>query len=223
MHAGMDGSVLLSSLDGSTTVSCGKHKKYVVRTTWSSCGRFLASASYDKTIHLYAVEGVAEGGVRTLHTLQLVGAPEAIAFGQDDEGHVQLFAGVRDDHRIHKIDVESGHATYINMNLLGDEFVSFTAMDLAVHQRTGRLAVATDKDRVLVISLATNHIVMMFWNCCLKMVLLLFYSHCAADDVVWRKQRWIQQPAMLLASERVVPLRYLTGVYDSCGLAEVMC
>jgi WD40 repeat protein len=150
-------------MDGSTWVVEGDvhtpgpvHRKYAVRCAWSTDGTMFATASYDKTVQVWQRMSASDA-YTPCTTLQFVGNPEAIEFhavtGQE---HEQLLVGVRDDCHLHMYDVASWQVDKINLNLLKDAFVSFTVMDVRVDPSNTFVALATDKDRVMIYSLATH-------------------------------------------------------------------
>lgn len=81
LTAGMDGRVVQWDLQHDRAVhEIRDHKRFVVRVVHSDDGRFMATAGYDKCIHIYAVE-VRDMPVYTrLHTLMLPTNPEALLF-----------------------------------------------------------------------------------------------------------------------------------------------
>ena len=80
--AGMDGKVIVWDLTCDRAVQTLKdHTKFVVRIAHSDDGRFMASAGYDKAIHIYEV--VAHDGVPTyrhVHKMPVTTNPESILF-----------------------------------------------------------------------------------------------------------------------------------------------
>ena len=59
----------------------------------------------------------------------------------------ELALTVRDDHRLHLITLETLTHRTINMNANGDDWVSFTAMDISFSPCGKHILVSTDKDR----------------------------------------------------------------------------
>ncbi|WFD22133.1 hypothetical protein MEQU1_000795 [Malassezia equina] len=82
LTAGMDGRVVQWDLRHDRPVhELRDHSRFVVRVLHSDDGRFMATAGYDKRIHLYAVEVHNEPPVYThMHTLALATNPEALVF-----------------------------------------------------------------------------------------------------------------------------------------------
>eukprot|EP00301_Raphidiophrys_heterophryoidea_P018822 c3815_g1_i1.p1 GENE.c3815_g1_i1~~c3815_g1_i1.p1 ORF type:complete len:444 (+),score=118.24 c3815_g1_i1:39-1334(+) len=119
------------------------HTKFVGRVRWAPDGQHFATASHDSTINLY---GVREGGndFVLVHRMNFGSGPvEALDFIDNE----YCVATKREDHRMYYINIRTFEVTDVNMNLLGDSHVSFTALNLAV-SRSGRYVVAvTDKSR----------------------------------------------------------------------------
>lgn len=167
LSADMVGRVVLFNVaSGAVLQDWTAHKKYVVRVKWSSCGKFFASAGYDKTCVLYGCEGdlpaalEGEGGgakvpeFRVLNTFHLRGCVESIVFTL-----TELAIGSREDHLIHLVKLGSLERREINMNALGDTHISFTPMDLSVSPNGRYLLVSTDKDRLIMYSLETGNVI----------------------------------------------------------------
>lgn len=142
------------------------HKKYVVRVKWSPCGKYFATAGYDKTSNLYGIDGELpeslEGkppAFKHVSTFHFRGAIESIVFTP-----TELVIGCREDHLLHLVTCSNLERRTINMNALGDTHVSFTPMDLSVSPNNRYLLVSTDKDRLLLYSLATGNVIRTFYG-----------------------------------------------------------
>eukprot|EP00056_Hartaetosiga_gracilis_P020193 m.18069 g.18069 ORF g.18069 m.18069 type:complete len:484 (-) comp8241_c0_seq1:48-1499(-) len=81
-----------------------------------------------------------------------------------DDGVWELIVGVRGDCCLHCYEIEGVGEYRINMNELGDDFVSFSPRDIRVSPSGKYLLVATDKDRVLLISRAAKCLVKVFYG-----------------------------------------------------------
>lgn len=155
----MDGSHQTVDLETQAVVQRWKdHRKYVTRVGFSLDGEYLVSASYDKTCNIYRREaGTGDGKMlptfdgahdssapryKKVKTITFIGAVESICFlpsppmsQSNPEGKVYstLVVGSRDDNYLNYIDLieeeDFPHLRY-NVNSNGDDWVSFTPMDL---------------------------------------------------------------------------------------------
>lgn len=143
------------------------HKKYVVRVKWSPCGKYFASAGYDKTCVLFGLDGSSDLSAssdavptfKEINTFHFRGCVESIVFTDKE-----LAIGSREDHLIHLVNLNSLERREINMNALGDTHISFTPMDLSVSPNGRYLLVSTDKDRLILYSLATGNVIRTFYG-----------------------------------------------------------
>lgn len=132
--AGMDGKVILwDLLTREPHTVLRDHTRFVVRCAWSSNGHFLATAAYDKTIHIYQRQQLSTTGpgmevddeeeeeddplddelqplltsLKLVFTLPTRGNPEAIAFVShpDDAATPWLVWSMRDDCFLHYLDL----------------------------------------------------------------------------------------------------------------------
>ncbi|KAJ3107313.1 hypothetical protein HDU97_004452 [Phlyctochytrium planicorne] len=156
----MDGSMHLFDLRkeneslGGACQSFKDHAKYVVRALFGPAGKIAVSASHDRTVKVYKERvGSVEGGVPQFdlaHTVNVGTAVEALCLTTLKEGDrevpVALFS-CREDNLLHCIDLsessEYAHTLH-NMNSEGDNWVSFTALDLAASPSGKHLAIHTD-------------------------------------------------------------------------------
>lgn len=166
LSADMVGHVFLfNAKTGDVLQDFGVHKKYVVRVKWSPCGKYFASSAYDKTCVLFGIDGAGElpkslesgepaPAFKQLSTFHFRGCVESIVFTDRE-----LVIGSREDHMLHLVAIPSLERREINMNALGDTHISFTPMDLSVSPNGRYLLVSTDKDRLILYSLATGRVV----------------------------------------------------------------
>ena len=151
-----------------------KHAKYAVRTKWSPDGTFFASASYDRTVRLYSCsyEDNEESGDSASFQCELVrefsfprgGAIEAIIFHQGD-GKLSLVVSAREDCCLHVINCgDLSDVRLLNMNELGDEHVSFSAMDISISPNGKYILVCTDKDKLLLLNFEDGKILRKFYG-----------------------------------------------------------
>lgn len=149
----MDRTAFLLDLDRTDNTLVKKfqnHTKYVVQAQWAPSGKYFATASYDTTVCVYReTTDEAEEMYELLKTLTFKGAVESFAF----QHHSDVFVvGVRNDYLLYCYTLESGSPVKtreINMNALGDDFVSFTAMFCSFSPDDKYILLSTDKDRLI--------------------------------------------------------------------------
>ncbi|KAJ3018094.1 hypothetical protein HKX48_003170 [Thoreauomyces humboldtii] len=173
LSGGMDGAHHIVDVRTGVAVQSWKdHGKYVVRAKFSPDGRWFATGSYDRNVHVYRrVEGREEAEppkYEKVHSVQFRGAVESLCFlppvnAEDSAGSATstvtpttasgplaiytLVVGSRDDNCLHYIDMDPSRAypsTPYNMNANGDDWISFTAMDISPSPSGRHLAVYTD-------------------------------------------------------------------------------
>ncbi|CAO0797656.1 unnamed protein product [Mucor circinelloides] len=123
------------------------HQKYVVRGLFSpDTGKYIATASYDRTVCVYVVDE-SEGSAplpryKLLKQLgPFIGNAETICFVNDST----LVVGVRDDNYLHYINLENNmQQERINMNATGDDWVSFSPICISVSSDGSQLLCTTD-------------------------------------------------------------------------------
>ncbi|XP_062518634.1 uncharacterized protein LOC134193812 [Corticium candelabrum] len=142
------------------------HQKYVVRVLWTTSGKFFISSSYDRTVNIYRQESgeSLRDAYIFVQKLQFKGAVEAISFFHTSDTFV---VGVRDDYRLHSYELSGNEVEkrpFVNLNALGDSFVSFTAMDVSLSFDDRYILVSTDKNRLILYSTATGQQVANFYG-----------------------------------------------------------
>jgi COMPASS component SWD3 len=150
-----------------------EHGKYATRIRFSSCGKYCVSASYDKSVIVYRVVMNERGGnsdstpqspfkARLVRCAQLSfrGAVESLAF-RPNTALPTFVVGTRDDNELHFVTLMEGNSSSMedadqgsssiaytirrhNMNTNGDNWVSFTPMDMVFHASGDYLVVYTD-------------------------------------------------------------------------------
>jgi len=156
---GMDRVVCVWSLKCSERplASFQNHSKYVVRVKWSSSGKYFATASYDRSVCVYRQqENDDNGGFELIKTLQHPGCVEAISFRKHED---ILIVAVRNDNRLWIYDLTKENiteCTFLNMNAFGDDYVSFTAMDLSLSPDGQYLLVSTDQHRIILFHISSG-------------------------------------------------------------------
>jgi COMPASS component SWD3 len=139
-----------------------EHTKYVVRVAWSPGGTRFASASYDKSVCVYA-EAEDESSTdkwRLEHKWLFAGTVECIIFVTE----FSVLVSVRDSHLLYLLDLTTYERTDINLNPNLDDWVSFTAMDLSLSPNKKWVLVATDKNKLLIYKLGGSDQVRQFYG-----------------------------------------------------------
>ncbi|CAG8527406.1 18916_t:CDS:2 [Dentiscutata erythropus] len=152
LSASMDGSVAL--IDSSTMEvkqMFKDHNKSVVRAKFSPDGAMFFTASYDHTLNIYSL------GSSSTPTQSLCILPDSS----------YLIVGIRDSNYLHYVNLQNTKSkpqyfhyfeiTKHNMNANGDDWVSFTAMDIIASPNNGGkyLLVATDDENGRIIMFKT--------------------------------------------------------------------
>ncbi|TPX69532.1 long-chain-alcohol O-fatty-acyltransferase [Chytriomyces confervae] len=163
--AAMDGTcVIVDALEKRVIQSFKHHSKYVSRVAFSKSGAFMVTAGYDWAVTVYALD---EGSnFVQIHSMTFLGAIESLVFlparlgtrlGMDSQEPADetFVVGCRNDSALHFVSfnpangtasTEPTHHSRHSMNLNGDDWVSFTPMDMCVtvQEGVGLLAVYTD-------------------------------------------------------------------------------
>ncbi|BFZ54544.1 hypothetical protein PYCC9005_001581 [Savitreella phatthalungensis] len=139
VSGGMDGMVrCMSMVSGAVVGELRSHSRYAHRIAVHPTGHFLATAGYDKHVHVYRVSAAAPNPVFDhLGTIEVPTHPDAIAFvGQD------LALTRKRSNYIHRYTLPTLHPhtdNPHNLNANGDDWVSFDAADLTVSEVGGRV------------------------------------------------------------------------------------
>ncbi|KAI8636526.1 WD40-repeat-containing domain protein [Parasitella parasitica] len=124
------------------------HQKYVVHGFFSPVtGKYIATASYDRTVCIYLAHcNTEEGGLPRYALVKqigpFIGNVETICFASDST----LVVGVRDDNYLHYINLENMQQQRINMNATGDDWVSFSPTCISVSSDGSQLLCTTDHE-----------------------------------------------------------------------------
>lgn len=137
----MDMKAVITDINTDTIIQTfSEHGKFVVRGIFSPDGQWCATASYDRTLCIYAFK--EDSGYQLVKQFgPLVGNVESICFLADSQ---TLVAGIRDDNYLHYISLKDFSDTRYNMNSNGDDWISFTPMWLSVSPNGKYLLVSTD-------------------------------------------------------------------------------
>eukprot|EP00656_Telonema_subtile_P054634 TRINITY_DN8213_c0_g1_i5.p1 TRINITY_DN8213_c0_g1~~TRINITY_DN8213_c0_g1_i5.p1 ORF type:complete len:306 (-),score=51.04 TRINITY_DN8213_c0_g1_i5:175-1092(-) len=141
----MDGSHAISNItDGSVVQQFKEHTKFCTKVAWSPCGQLFASCSHDRSIKIYRREDSGEWKVSSTHGFNAVS--ESMCFGPG-----ALVVAVREDHRLHYIDLETGVVSFQSTcTIEGDSHVWCSVLDLALSPCSKYLLCCTDKSRHIV-------------------------------------------------------------------------
>ncbi|CAK9012556.1 Putative glutamine amidotransferase YLR126C [Durusdinium trenchii] len=175
--AGMDGKVHLLAVDPSSNLQLKQcevpgikqHSKLCTAGAWSPCGMWFATASRDNSVNIYQTtegpSGIAEASL--VSSLVCGDCPDALDFVHCF-GALCLIIGVRNDFNLqyvvlhhlseHEHSVAEGSVVKTNMNENGDDFVSFSVLDVAAAPGDLALvAVATDRSRIIIFRAGSAH------------------------------------------------------------------
>ncbi|KAI9320222.1 WD40-repeat-containing domain protein [Dichotomocladium elegans] len=153
LTASMDGTAVLvdTTRDGDDDKAVVQrfkdHRKYVVRAIFSPVdGRYMATASYDRTVNVYEYDQ-GLGHYRLIHQLgPFIGNVEAICFVEN----AVLVVGVRNDNYLHYIHIPESNTAELrhekcNMNANNDDWVSFSPVWLSVSPDGRHVLCSTDQ------------------------------------------------------------------------------
>ena len=174
----MNGDVLLLdlTLTPPTLMKAHDHSKYVVAVEFAPDGASFASASHDGTVAIYTRTAAAAAASAsppsspsssqpapfTLHhRLEYRNSIETLTWLSS----TLLCLAPREDNYLHIIDAPTRvESSKINLNLTGDDHVSFSAMNIALSPDGSLLAIATDQHRLLVLLAGTAIQVRNYWG-----------------------------------------------------------
>lgn len=156
------------------------HQKYVVQGLFSPGeGRYMATASYDRTVCVYlmAEEGSELPTYRLLKQLgPFVGNVETMCFASDNT----LVLGVRDDNYLHYIHLETMQSRRVNMNATGDDWVSFSPICISLSPDKSQLLCTTDHESGRTILFATGE----------SRQIQNYYVHPTDNKFATRRHKW---------------------------------
>ncbi|RHZ90005.1 hypothetical protein Glove_9g145 [Diversispora epigaea] len=155
LSASVDGScVLMDAFTTEIKQTFNDHKKPVVRAKFSPDGLFIVTGSYDRTLNLYkTVNGSHQDTLLSprspipsssplspstplpiyskIHSFTFESNVESLSFLPDSSF---LIVGIRESNYLHYINLQQSQnmfeITKYNMNSNGDDWISFTAMDI---------------------------------------------------------------------------------------------
>jgi len=142
LTSSMDGQICIINMETNECIQKFKnHKKFVTKALFSPDGQHIVSTSYDHTVNIYKcieekpdeIQNYIIPKYELVNTKEYVGACESlcITVSPEDNSIYTAIVGVREDNYLHYIDLIEGYPELnINMNLNGDNWVSFTPMHL---------------------------------------------------------------------------------------------
>lgn len=141
------------------------HTKYVVQALWIPSGGFFVTGSYDHSICVYRLCSEEERECYELvEKLEVNGAVEGLAVAKETD---HFLVGIRNSHLLHHYDLSSGRPTLsrtINLNMFGDDFISFVPMHISFSPDGRYFLVSTDKDRLVLYSWETGKQITNFYG-----------------------------------------------------------
>ncbi|GAA5806201.1 WD40-repeat-containing domain protein [Helicostylum pulchrum] len=154
------------------------HQKYVVRGVFSPVdGKYIATASYDRTVCIYVSDETDTPKYKLIKQLgPFIGNAETICFASQDV----LVIGVRDDNYLHYINITDMSQTKINMNATGDDWVSFSPICISVSSDGSQLLCTTDHESGRTILFATGE----------SRQLQNYYIHATDNKFATRRHVW---------------------------------
>jgi len=128
------------------------HSKYVIRVKWALNGLLFATASHDKSIIIWQLDDNRKNA-KQLKTFNFAGNVEAIEFTKDGNC---LIAAIRENTFLQYIHLDTWEISLANVNELGDEYVSFTILELKLSPDGTELLASTDMSRSILFRQGTE-------------------------------------------------------------------
>ncbi|KAJ3222850.1 hypothetical protein HDU81_009560 [Chytriomyces hyalinus] len=160
--AAMDGTcTIVDAVEKRVLQSFKDHSKYVSRVAFSNSGAFMVTAGYDWAVNVYALDEASN--FVQIHSMTFLGAIESLIFlpatmgtrTSEEPADETFVVGCRNDSALHFVSFNPAkgtastgpmHHSRHSMNRNGDDWVSFTPMDMCVtvQEGVGLLAVYSD-------------------------------------------------------------------------------
>jgi COMPASS component SWD3 len=128
------------------------HSKYVIRVKWHPNGTIFATASHDQSIIFWELDETKTNATQ-LKKLNFSGIVEAIEFTKDGKC---LVAAIRENAFLQYIHLENWDISLANVNELGDDYVSFTVLELKLSPDGSQLLASTDMSRAILFRQGTE-------------------------------------------------------------------
>ncbi|KAN0043111.1 hypothetical protein ACTA71_010746 [Dictyostelium dimigraforme] len=166
LASSVDGSHCIIKIDkdgkGELIQKFNRHKKYVVRVRWSPDGKKFASCSYDKSVSLFQEDPSNQGQYEFVKSWEFVTTVESLIFTPDSK---YVIAAVKESNYLHYLDTEGDYLIErYNMNVNGDDHVSFSAMEFSITPDKKYLLVSTDLNRLILFKLNSNKQIRNFYG-----------------------------------------------------------
>ncbi|KAN0000018.1 hypothetical protein ACTFIZ_008463 [Dictyostelium cf. discoideum] len=166
LASSVDGSHCIIKIDkdgkGELIQKFNRHKKYVVRVRWSPDGKKFASCSYDKSVSLFQEDQSNQGQFEFIKSWDFVTTVESLIFTPDSK---YVIAAVKESNYLHYLDTEGDFSVErYNMNVNGDDHVSFSAMEFSITPDKKYLLVSTDLNRLILFKLNSNKQIRNFYG-----------------------------------------------------------
>jgi COMPASS component SWD3 len=148
----MDGKAVIFDGVGKKIQELKQHSAYCAKSAISKCSEFVVTGSHDKSVLIYKRD---QGSYNLVKTLNMIGIVEALVIHD-----TTAIIGVRGDNYLHYFDLVNLCDKPVNMNENGDDWVSFSPMDVKVSPDAKFVAVYTDSiaGRVIILNYGTNEI-----------------------------------------------------------------
>jgi len=121
------------------------HEKYVIRVKWAPDGKTFATASHDQSVIFWRLND-ARNDATEVKKLNFSGIVEANEWTKDGKN---LIASIKENAFLQYIHVDTWEISLANVNELGDEYVSFTILELKLSQDGSQLLASTDMSRAI--------------------------------------------------------------------------
>jgi len=128
------------------------HSKYVLRTKWAPKGDIFATASSDKSIIFWKLDDSKKNATQ-LKTLNFSNNVEAIEFTKDSK---VCIAAIRENAYLQYIHLDTWEISLANVNELGDDYVSFSVLELKLSLDGSELLASTDMSRSILFRQGTE-------------------------------------------------------------------
>lgn len=145
---------IINSRNGDIIQRVDDHQKYVIDVKWVDANRFV-TASHDRTLKYYGRDS-QDAPFALIWECTFGNCVESVVV--KDSNHA--IVSVRNDCYLHEVDLEDKEVNnnYLNMNALGDDYVSFNALHLELSPSKKYILVSNDKNRLIVYDLSRGGI-----------------------------------------------------------------